>query len=53
MRKLNIRFARRSGRLEMKLSLKKSERTQRIRSEGLERITYDPKSVEKIGGIVK
>ena len=33
-----------------KVSLKKLERTQRIRSEGLE---YDPKSVEKFGGIVE
>ena len=33
-----------------KVSLKKLERTQRIRSEGLERVAYDPKSVEKFGG---
>ena len=59
----SIRFARRSGKLEMlrgqnhkkkkKVSLKKLERTQRIRSEGLERVAYDPKSVEKFGGIVE
>ena len=36
-----------------KVSLKKLERTQRIRSEGLERVVYDPKSVEKFGGIVE
>ena len=36
-----------------KVSLKKLERTQRIRSEGLERVAYDPKSVEKFGGIVQ
>ena len=36
-----------------KESLKKLERTQRIRGEGLERVAYDPKSVEKLGGIVK
>ena len=36
-----------------KVSLKKLERTQRIRSEGLERVAYDPKSVEKFGGIVE
>ena len=36
-----------------KVSLKKLERTQRIRSEGLERIAYDPKSVEKFRGIVE
>ena len=35
-----------------KVSLKKLERTQRTRSEGLERVAYDPKSVEKLGGIV-
>ena len=36
-----------------KVSLKKLERTQRIRSEGLKRIAYDPKSVEKFRGIVE
>ena len=36
-----------------KVSLKKLERTQRVRSEGLERVAYDPKSVEKFGGIVE
>ena len=36
-----------------KASWKKLERTQRIRSEGLERVVYDPKSVEKFGGIVE
>ena len=36
-----------------KVSLKTLERTQRIRSEGLERIAYDPKSVDKFGGIVE
>ena len=35
-----------------KVSLKKLERTQRIRAEGLSRVAYDPKSVEKFGGIV-
>ena len=59
----SIRFARRSGKLEMlrgqnhkkkkKVSLKKLVRTQRIRSEGFERVAYDPKSVEKFGGIVE
>ena len=63
VRKLNIRFARRSGRLEMlrgqnhkkkeESVFKKLEQTQRIRSEGLERVAYDPKSVEKFGGIVE
>ena len=63
VRKLNIRFVRRNGRLEMlrgqnhkkkkKVSLKKLERTQRIRGEALERVAYDPKSVEKFGGIVE
>ena len=32
-----------------KVSLKKLERTQRIRSEGLERVAYDSKSIEKFG----
>ena len=36
-----------------KVSLKKRERTQIIRGEGLERVAYDPKSFEKLGGIVK
>ena len=36
-----------------KVSLKKLERTQRIRSEGLERVAYNPKSVEKFRGIVE
>ena len=36
-----------------KVSLKKLERTQRIRGEALERVAYDPKSVEKFGGIVE
>ena len=36
-----------------KVSLKKRERTQRIRGKGLERVAYDPKSVEKFGGIVE
>ena len=36
-----------------KVSLKKLERTQRIRSEGLERTAYEPESVEKFGGIVE
>ena len=36
-----------------KLSLKKLGRTQRIRSKVLERVAYDPKSVEKFGGIVE
>ena len=38
---------------KQKVSLKKLERTQRIRGEGLERVAYDPKSVEKFGGIVE
>ena len=29
------------------------ERTQRVRSEGLERVAYDPKSVQRFGGIVE
>ena len=63
VRTLNIKFVRRNGRIEMlrgqkqkkkkKESLKKLERTQRIRGEGLERVAYDPKSVEKLDGIVK
>ena len=36
-----------------KVFLKKLERTQRVRGEGLERVAYDPKSVEKFGGIVE
>ena len=36
-----------------KVSLKKLERTQRVRSEGLERAAYDPKSVEKFGCIIE
>ena len=36
-----------------KVSLKKLERTQIIRDKGLERVVYDPKSVEKFGGIVQ
>ena len=36
-----------------KVSLGKLERTQRIRGEALERVAYDPKSVEKFGGIVE
>ena len=36
-----------------KVSLKKLERTQRVRCEGLERVAYDPKSVKKFGGIVE
>ena len=38
---------------KQKVSLKKLERIQRIRDERLERIAYDSKSVEKIGGIVE
>ena len=38
---------------KQKVSLKKLEWSQRIRSEGLERVVYDPKSVEKFGGIVE
>ena len=38
---------------KQKVSLKKLERTQRTRGEGLEKVAYDPKSVEKFGGIVE
>ena len=43
----------RSQKKKKKVSLKKLERTQRIRGEALERVAYDPKSVEKFGGIVE
>jgi len=33
-------------------SLMKLEQTQRIRREGLEKVEYDPKRIEKFGGIV-
>ena len=36
-----------------KVSLKKLERTQKIRSEGLARVAYDPKSVENLSAIVE
>ena len=36
-----------------KVSLKKLERTQRVRGEGLERVAYDSKSVKKFGVIVE
>ena len=36
-----------------KVSLKKLERTQKTRGEGLDRVAYDAKSVEKFGGIVE
>ncbi len=36
-----------------KPSLKKLERIHGIRSKGLDRTGYDPKSVEKFGGIVE
>ena len=59
MKKLLIRFEKRSERLKKphdqsqkkkkKVFLKKLERTQRVRGEGLERVVYDPKSVEKFG----
>ena len=58
-RKLHTRFEKRSERHEMlrdlskKVSLKKLERAQRVRDEGLERVAYDPKSVKKFGGIVE
>ena len=53
-KKRNTRDAPRSKpEKKKKVSLKKLERTQRIRSEGLERVAYDPKSVEKFGGIVE
>ena len=62
VRKLNITFTRKNGRLKMlggqnqkkrkKVSLKKWEQIQRIRGKGLERVTYDPKNVEKFGGII-
>ena len=63
VRKLVKRLVRGSGRLGMfrgqshkkqqKVSLKKLERTQRIRRERLEKVAYDPKSIEKFGGIVE
>ena len=59
----NIWLARRSGRLGMLrgqshtkkqiVYLKKLEQTQRIRREGLEKVTYDPKSIEKFGYILE
>ena len=61
VRKLIMRFARRSGRLEIlhgRSHKKKGEsvlelgRTQRIRYEGLERFVSEAESVEKFGGIV-
>ena len=36
-----------------KVSLKKLERTQRVRGEGLERVAYDSKSVKKFGVILE
>ena len=36
-----------------KVSLKKLERNQRVRGEGLERVAYDSKSVKKFGVIVE
>ena len=36
-----------------KVTLKKLERTQRVRGKGLERVAYDPKSVKKFEGIVE
>ena len=36
-----------------KFSLKKLQRTQRFRGEGLESVVYDPKSLKKFGGIVE
>ena len=58
----NIWLAKRSGRLGMLrdqshkkkqiVSLMKLEQTQRIRREGLEKVAYDPKRIEKFGGIV-
>ena len=63
LRKLNVRFARKNGKLEMlrdqnhkkrkNVSLKKLERTQGIRGEGIERVVYDPKNVEKFGSIIE
>ena len=35
------------------VSFMKLEQTQRIRREGLEKVAYDPKSIEKFGGIVE
>ena len=35
------------------VSLKKLERAQRIQREGLEKVAYDPKSIERFGGIVE
>ena len=62
-RKLHTRFEKRSERLEMlrdlsqkkkkKVSLKKLERNQRVRGEGLERVAYDSKSVKKFEVIVE
>ena len=35
------------------VSFMKLEQTQRIRREGLEKVAYDPKRIEKFGGIVQ
>ena len=37
----------------MFITANKLERTQKTRSEGLAKVVYDPKSVEKFGGIVE
>ena len=42
-----------SQKKKKKVSLKKLERTQKVRGEGLGRVAYDPKSVKKFGGIVE
>ena len=37
---------------KQKIKLKKLKRTQKVRSGGLKKTGYDPKSVEQFGGIV-
>ena len=37
---------------KQKIQMKKLKRTQKVRSGGLEKTGYDPKSVEEFGGIV-
>lgn len=41
------------ARKKKRVSLKKLERIQRVRGEGLERDAYDPESVQKFWGIVE
>ena len=62
-RKLTIKSSKRQGKIEtrrgprqkrrQKVSLVKLKRTQKTRDEGLARVAYDVKSVEKFGGIVE